>query len=83
MRRYEIDTRAGARRILFIQREARRREFFGQNLRQEGEPAMSTKFAPKVIETQEENDAAVAIVAGLMAKGEDNLKPEEVRCSGF
>ena len=38
---------------------------------------MSTMFAPKVIETEEESDTALAIVAGLMAKGEDNLTPEE------
>jgi hypothetical protein len=37
------------------------------------------KFAPKVIETATEHDAALAIVESLMEKGEDNLSPEEGR----
>jgi HTH-type transcriptional regulator/antitoxin HigA len=35
------------------------------------------RFTPKVIETEAENDAALAIVEGLMEKGEDNLTAEE------
>lgn len=35
------------------------------------------KFAPKIIETEAENDAALAIVARLLEKGEENLTPEE------
>ncbi len=36
-----------------------------------------TKFAPKVIETERENDAALAIVERLLEKGENHLTPEE------
>ena len=35
------------------------------------------KFAPKVIETATEHEAALAIVESLMEKGEDNLSHEE------
>ena len=35
------------------------------------------KFVPKVIETQAENDAALAIVEALMAKGDDGRNQEE------
>ncbi len=35
------------------------------------------KFAPKVIETRSENDAALAIVDALMAKGDDGRSLEE------
>jgi HTH-type transcriptional regulator/antitoxin HigA len=35
------------------------------------------RFTPKVIETEAENDAALAIVESLMEKGEDNLTAEE------
>ena len=35
------------------------------------------RFAPKVIETEAENDAALAIVSRLMEKGEDRLTGEE------
>jgi len=35
------------------------------------------KFAPKVIETEEENATALAIVERLMEKGEDDLTREE------
>lgn len=35
------------------------------------------RFTPKVIETEAENDAALAIVENLMEKGEDNLTAEE------
>jgi HTH-type transcriptional regulator / antitoxin HigA len=35
------------------------------------------KFAPKVIETEAENDVALAIVERLMEKGESNLAREE------
>jgi HTH-type transcriptional regulator/antitoxin HigA len=35
------------------------------------------KFAPKIIETEEENDAALAIVEGLMEKGDGGRTAEE------
>jgi HTH-type transcriptional regulator/antitoxin HigA len=38
---------------------------------------MLARFVPKVIETEQENDAALAIVEGLMKKGEENFTQEE------
>jgi HTH-type transcriptional regulator/antitoxin HigA len=38
---------------------------------------MLARFAPKVIETEQENEAALAIAEGLMKKGEENLTHEE------
>jgi HTH-type transcriptional regulator/antitoxin HigA len=38
---------------------------------------MLARFAPKVIETEGENEAALAIVKGLMEKGEENFTQEE------
>lgn len=38
---------------------------------------MLARFSPKVIETDAENDAALAIIEALMQKGEDKLSPEE------
>jgi len=41
------------------------------------------KAAPKVIKTEQENDRMLAIVESLMAKGEDNLSPEEDELLGL
>src|SRR5271165_6109426 len=38
---------------------------------------MLARFTPKVIETEAEHKAALAIVESLMEKGEDNLSHEE------
>jgi len=38
---------------------------------------MLTRVAPKLIETEAENDAALAVVAQLLEKGEENLTQEE------
>ncbi len=35
------------------------------------------KFAPKVIETEAENEAALAVVESLMKKGDDRRSQEE------
>ncbi len=35
------------------------------------------RFTPRIIETEKENDAALAVIERLMAKGEDNFSPEE------
>lgn len=35
------------------------------------------KFAPKIIETAAENEAALEIAVGLMRKGDENRSPEE------
>jgi HTH-type transcriptional regulator/antitoxin HigA len=35
------------------------------------------KFAPKVIQNEAENEAALAIVEGLILKGDSNCSPEE------
>jgi HTH-type transcriptional regulator / antitoxin HigA len=35
------------------------------------------RHTPKIIETEEENDSALAVIEGLMKKGEDNPTPEE------
>jgi hypothetical protein len=41
------------------------------------------RFTPKVIETEAEHNAALAIVESLMEKGEDNLSRERIRCLIF
>lgn len=38
-----------------------------------------TRILPSIIETEEENEKALAIIWDLMKKGEDNLSPEEDR----
>jgi antitoxin component HigA of HigAB toxin-antitoxin module len=38
---------------------------------------MLALFAPKVIQTEGENEAALAIVSSLLSKGEKNFSPEE------
>lgn len=45
------------------------------NVKRYGE--LLVRFTPKLIETEKENDAALAVIEGLMAKGEDNLNAEE------
>lgn len=35
------------------------------------------QFTPKIIETEKENAATLAVIERLMTKGEDNLSPEE------
>jgi HTH-type transcriptional regulator / antitoxin HigA len=47
----------------------------GIDLKQYGR--LLAKAAPTIIRTQAENDRMLAIVESLMAKGEDNLSPEE------
>lgn len=41
--------------------------------------SLLTKVSPGVIETEEENEKALAVIDRLMSKGEDELSPEEDR----
>ena len=41
------------------------------------------KFAGKVIETEEENEQAVAVVESLIERGDARLTAEDSRCSIF
>jgi len=36
---------------------------------------------PGIIETEEENEKALAVVYGIMSKGEDKISPEHLRHS--
>jgi HTH-type transcriptional regulator/antitoxin HigA len=36
------------------------------------------RFTPKIIETEPENEEALAVVESLLVRGEDNLNPEEL-----